>query len=205
MAIGTEWTPSDIYRELESLFGSEGIPTLRSIERIVKANRPAYEESKPWSLDDFDDEDVTRILVARQQLIISRMAKVRRFTVADAKGLIRILKIAGDLPPEIAWFVSQLYRIHNQNKTSTDALDDYLVFAPWRTEQTHKIYTSTVKEGWIEPAPLWRVLVASQNPSLKLEDRKRLLRRESRLLEHQIEQAKKGSKDERTDKTQVKE
>ena len=172
LALTTRWSPAQIYRDIssrEELMAD--VPHQRTVERIVRDVRRRDGEKTLWTLAVSDGEEAKYVLEARRALILHQeKAGLHRFSREEAQWVAKILKIAPDLAPDVAWLVAQVYRHfcpsgeEQEVDDIIDALDDYLAFAPWRNPDRYQIYIRAVEEGWIPATPMWNRLVVQQNP-----------------------------------------
>ena len=159
LALNPDWTPAQIHRELlERQEEFKDIPTVRTVERIVKERR-TLDASGPWSLADNDGDEIRLILEVRRVLIENFGHDVHRFSKEEAAWVLKIRRLAEDLDTYIAWIVALMYSSHLKAGLSTASLDDYLTFTPWRSGEESEKYQLYVDQGLVERPPLWDKLM----------------------------------------------
>ena len=164
--------PAEIYRSLQTDHFYKDFKFSKStVERIVRnAPKPPTELREPsyWTLANSNGEDAKNILEAHKALIFSFGGKIGRPTIEQAEWVAKLLRTAPDFPMEIVWTFAGVYRLHVESDANTLPLDEYLAFAPWRSEEHYKLYTDAVRLGWLErPRPaLWERFVEDQNLTL---------------------------------------
>ena len=160
LALTTDWNAAQIFKDLKRRFGErDKFPNKRSIERLVKEFRYA-DESPPWTVEDSDPEDA--------KLILEWMASFNGF----GKGLkkveafwhLKIQRIAPDLSWVRAGVLANLYRIRTAKEASTEELDAYLGFAPWRGAEALERYKRMVGAGRVKPMVMWDTMVERVSP-----------------------------------------
>jgi hypothetical protein len=131
------WTPAQIYRELERLQREEGrfkgraLPVLRTVERYVAKILPP-EAGARWSMADADPEDAALVLPVLGEAILQSKGHWRRFGVELARWIIKVRRAAPDIPPLWALYVAEAYRANEQLDEALESLDQMLALAPWR-------------------------------------------------------------------------
>lgn len=142
-------TPSQIYRHMEKDNRYQGrVPTIRTIQRIVSSKK-VTDPSGPWTIEDFAGEDSGLILEVLENQILITEGRVRNFSKAEANLILKIRKIAPGLHVFRVYLLAQYYRIRKENGESTEPLDAYLAFKPWRSEEAWEKYDEAVKKGYV--------------------------------------------------------
>mgnify|MGYP006966873253 CR=1 FL=1 len=163
LLIGSDSTPAAIHRKVSA----EGWEvSTRTVERMAKEYR-APDESPPWTVEDSDPEDAKLILAWLANIIEGGFVvyrQDRRLTKAEAFWYLQIRRIAPDLSFVRAGIVANLYRIRAAKEASTEELDAYLGFAPWRGAEALERYKEMVGAGWVKPITMWDSMVEQVSP-----------------------------------------
>ena len=160
LALTTDWNAAQIFEDLKRRFGErDKFPNKRSIERLVKEFR--YEdESPPWTVEDSDPEDAKLIL----EWLASFNGFGKGLKKVEAFWHLKIQRIAPDLSWVRAGILANLYRIRTAKEASTEELDAYLGFAPWRGAEALERYKEMVGAGWMNPMAMWDTMVERVSP-----------------------------------------
>ena len=160
LALTTDWNAAQIFKDLKRRFGErDKFPNKRSIERLVKEFRYA-DESPPWTVEDSDPEDAKLIL----EWLASFNGFSKGLTKVEAFWHLKIQRIAPDLSFVRAGILANLYRIRTAKEASTEELDAYLGFAPWRGAKALERYKEMVGAGWVKPITMWDSMVGQVSP-----------------------------------------
>jgi hypothetical protein len=155
LALTTDWNAAQIFKDLRRQFGErDKFPNQRTIERFVKEFR-ATDKSQPWTVEDSDPQDAKLIL----EWLASFNGFGKGLTKVEAFWHLKIQRIAPDLSFVRAGIVANLYRIRAANEASTEELDAYLGFAPWRGAEALERYKEMVGAGWVKPITMWDTMV----------------------------------------------
>ena len=161
LAITTDWTPAQIYREIGERDQSR--VSRRTVERIVKENR-VKDETGPWLMKETDGEDARLILNVLAGVMTWSKGYRQSITKAEAEWILRISKAAPGLSTRNIWLVAATYRSRDHRGADTTDLDAYLSFMPWLDEEALSRYKSAVKSGWIKATNMWHDLVEAPPP-----------------------------------------
>ena len=165
LALTTDWNAAQIFEDLKRRFGErDKFPNKRSIERLVKEFRYA-DESPPWTVEDSDPEDAKLIL----EWLASFNGFGKGLKKVEAFWHLKIQRIAPDLSWVRAGVLANLYRIRTAKEASTEELDAYLGFAPWRGAEALERYKQMVGAGWVKPMVMWDTMVEPVSPSGAIE------------------------------------
>ena len=160
LALTTDWNAAQIFEDLRRRFGErDKFPNKRSIERLVKEFRYA-DESPPWTVEDSDPEDAKLIL----EWLASFNGFGKGLKKVEAFWHLKIQRIAPDLGSVRTGIVANLYRIRTAKEASTEELDSYLGFAPWRGAEALERYKEMVGAGWVKPMAMWDTMVERVSP-----------------------------------------
>jgi hypothetical protein len=145
------WGPAQINRELQRIFPDRpGLPTLRTIQRIVKQVRPR-DTSGSWRWH--DDEDPRPILDVLAVMVLRSEGRITSLTWAQVQWIRKVRKGAPDLPPETLFYCAEQYRAAEAERRDTSALDAFITLAPWRSKSARHWYDYAAKVAWIPPDP----------------------------------------------------
>ena len=160
LALTTDWNAAQIFKDLDLQFKErKGVPTKRTIERFVKEYR-ATDKSQPWTVEDSDPEDAKLIL----EWLASFNGFGKGLKKAEAFWHLKIQRIAPDLSWVRAGVLANLYRIRTAKEASTEELDAYLGFAPWRGAEALERYKEMVGAGRVKPMVMWDTMVERVSP-----------------------------------------
>jgi hypothetical protein len=152
------WNATQIYEEMGRQINSREdpplIPTLRTVQSYVRANRPT-DPSGPWVPTDWPGEDAAVVLKALAcEMHDFVQAQVPWPTVREAELILWVTKVAPDLPASRAPRVARFYLIYEARKESTQVLDWALIHKAWTPEGVAHHLRAAI-QGWI-PALPWR-------------------------------------------------
>ena len=160
LALTTDWNAAQIFEDLKRRFGErDKFPNKRSIERLVKEFRYA-DESPSWTVEDSDPEDAKLIL----EWLASFNGFGKGLKKVEAFWHLKIQRIAPDLSWVRAGVLANLYRIRTAKEASTEELDAYLGFAPWRGAEALERYKQMVGAGRVKPMVMWDTMVERVSP-----------------------------------------
>ena len=156
LLIGSDSTPAAIHRKVSA----EGWEvSTRTVERMAKEYR-APDESPPWTVEDSDPQDAKLIL----EWLASFNGFGKGLKKVEAFWHLKIQRIAPDLSWVRAGVLANLYRIRTAKEASTEELDAYLGFAPWRGAEALERYKEMVGAGWVKPMAMWDTMVERVSP-----------------------------------------
>jgi hypothetical protein len=155
LAQDTDWTPAQIERELRTNKEYKELvpllPSLRTIQTIVKENRPG-DESGPWSIADAEADEGLLVLPVVAAAAIKTAGERRGVTRAEARCIQTIRRVAPDLDLWAVYRLARLYLLREARREATDDLDLYLAFAPWSSPEAAKLYKDLWAPGRIPGA-----------------------------------------------------
>jgi len=98
------------------------------------------------NLSDYEGEDAKLILEVISELVIQSKGKVCSLTKANAEWIVKIRKAVPDMKLYSTWPIARLYLLQ-ESRGSKDfqALDNYLSFAPWRSQYHHLLLLQSYK------------------------------------------------------------
>ncbi len=156
LVIGSDLTPAKIHRKVTE---KGWVVSTRTVERMAKEYR-ATDESPPWTVEDSDPQDAKLIL----EWLASFNGFSKGLTKVEAFWYLKIQRIAPDLSFVRAGILANLYRIRTAKEASTEELDAYLGFAPWRGAEALERYKEMVGAGWVKPMAMWDTMVERVSP-----------------------------------------
>ena len=122
---------------------SARLPTLRTIQRIVKALTPE-DTSDTWTLLESEPEHIGAVLEVLAAMVRWTGGQKTSFTKAEARWIIAVRNAASDLPPREVYTLGKLYLLREGQKRTSPDLDALLAFAPWRGSGAMSLYREAV-------------------------------------------------------------
>ena len=110
-------------------------------------------------MDHPDATEAATILTVLSKLIPRKQG----FTEDEAHGVLKVRRIVPDLDGWKTWLVAKLYMIA-QDDEDRDALDSFLVYAPWCSSDRRDSYLHAVQRGLVPPVTAWGLLVGGEKP-----------------------------------------
>lgn len=161
----TTASAAEIHRQLKQEaesgradFGKGDVPALRTLQDIVADYRPP-DDSGLWSLADADGDEAALVPPLLAVLARQPLGRLRHPTREQARLIARIRRAAPDLPLGLSLLVLAIvYRDRRNQGMPTVDLDTFLAFAPWRGGVERERYREALREGWIEPGPLYEAI-----------------------------------------------
>lgn len=153
MARGGRHSPADIFRKMqesEQFAHIDKLPSLRTVENVVKAV-VMRDKTGPWSVADSAPEDARIILDVLADAIAVWGEYV--FNKAEAAWVLKIAKLAPGLRHIDLLELAQLYLLAEGKGESTEGLDAYLAFMPWKSKNRFENYKYALEQGWIKEVP----------------------------------------------------
>jgi hypothetical protein len=150
------WTPGQVHEELARLHDNGQItylPDLRTVQRYAKELTPD-DPSSPWTLTSETAAEAPFVLSALAERIERTQGRRRTVTQREAEMIAAVTRAAPDLDARRAFYIGSRYAVLRREGASTEMLDLYLAFAPWRSPEASERYVRAWKSGWIEE-PLW--------------------------------------------------
>ena len=144
---------SKIYDELQEdeTIDIDKLPDLRTVQRIIREDILPQTPSGTWTLNCSKGDDIPVILKTLVDVISNTKGRITSLTRAEAEWIIFMSHAAPDLSPYIWYTLGKRYLKHQESGASTEALDQYLAFAPWRSKENNKKYEELIESGWIKP------------------------------------------------------
>lgn len=136
------WKAPAVRAFLRKQFGKTRTPDLRTIQRWVKKFTP-QDPSGPWQLAEATGEDAALVLPVLAELIEASGGRLNIISNAKAEWIVRLRHVADDLPPWTIYELAHVYMLRRERQDSTDDLDAFLAFAPWRTPEGAERYFAT--------------------------------------------------------------
>jgi len=170
---GSFTNAAELHRELQRQF-PDSAPSERTVRDIVKELTPSDASGQWQPGPDTDPEEAALVLKAIAECQI-RWKDARPLKVSNdrAKWLAWLLKGWPDLDPGVALVLATDYWVRREAGDSTDDLDGFLAFAPWRSTENSARWQKALKNGLPSP-PLWyRTSVMVQIVQSQLEKEKK--------------------------------
>jgi hypothetical protein len=129
-------------------------PKIYTIRRIV-SDMTIPDTSGTWSPANKDTapEDLRTILDVLAWISLDTKGKKTTLTKAEVEWILRIAKAAPNAGSRVIWRVVQRYMLAEAKGESSEALDTYLAFKPWESENRFRNYNHLASYGWIKEAP----------------------------------------------------
>ena len=151
---------SDAYapKQIEGLLRNDPafdarVPHLRTIQRIVKDAREP-DTSAEWQLEMAPDAAPAVVIDVLTELVIQTDGRVSSLTVAEAKWVTALRNLAPDIPALETFRLARLYMSRRRaNRPTSNDLDAFLAFAPWRNAEQALAHQSSVDAGKIGSPP----------------------------------------------------
>ena len=124
------WSATNIYRELQKS-GPPDLPTLRTVQNLVR-DVVRRDKSGPWSVAD--------------------KGKDGNFLYTPEDTRI-ILDVLADITLHTIWDLVRSYMKAESKGESTEALDGYLAFQPWKSENRRQDYRTALERGLMKEDP----------------------------------------------------
>lgn len=148
--------------EYWNLLKDQGFPDLPSKDAISKRfrrhperqailNRTVGVKVKNWTVAGAIAEEAKLILEVKFRLYVEYDIHRIMMSKEEASEIVKVCRIAPDMPPATAGHVGTAYYVHQQYKESAMDLDEYLSFAPWRSPSRWKAYTEAMLNFRIPP------------------------------------------------------
>ena len=155
MAEPPNWNATDIYAAMQDeLKDRKDLPTLRTVQSYVRANRPS-DLSGVWVPTDWPGEDAATVLDSLVCEMHMLQAEIPWPTIREAELILWVRKAAPSLPAERAPNLARYYLIYEARKESTARLDWTLAHGLWQSDLQLAAYKHAVTQGWI-PGLSWR-------------------------------------------------
>lgn len=117
---------------------------------------PATKEAPTKTPDEWltpNPEDLRSILDVLAWITLDTKGKKTTLTKKEVSWILKIAKAAPSAGSRVIWRVVQRYMLAEAKGESTEALDTYLAFKPWESENRFRNYNHLARYGWIKEAP----------------------------------------------------
>lgn len=145
------WPPKHIYGELERTYGVQA-PGYRTVQRIVAELTPK-DASGPWTMsEDPDGDEAALVLPIIAAAIEMSAGKLRGVTVAQARWIVRLRRVVPELGERIVFYLAYRFVLAETTDRAGRLIEEteqWLAFAPWRSDAARARYFRAVREGWI--------------------------------------------------------
>lgn len=152
---------ADIRRK-NPLYGLD-MPSLKTLQRwhrMIRGNREkaghSIDAPERWSSETEANPDDARIILSVLAEVATRsQGYTNHFSKGVAAQVLRVTKLAPDVPPYIAWLLAWNYlQAQQDGDTATmEALDLFLGIRPWERSPAFSNYKHLVEKGRITPVP----------------------------------------------------
>jgi hypothetical protein len=147
------WPNDQARRELDRLFPRRPLPSLRTLARYRRDVVPV-DPSGPWNPDTGTDDNQLALVTPLLAGVILGSEGQRRVTNAEAEWITFIRVIAPDLNHSAVYVLAREFLVRTEQGRSTDDLNGFLAFAPWRSpENAQHYFDGAVYSGWVPPPP----------------------------------------------------
>lgn len=137
------------------LLKDEGIrdrlPTLRTIQSIVREVQSRPDKSGPWRVEHMAPEDAAIVLSVFAAMASSNRRKA--FSADEASWIVRLSRMYPDIQAPFSYYLASIYIQRRAGGKSTDDLDAYLGFQPWRSDAAFETYAEAIAVDIIPPPP----------------------------------------------------
>lgn len=134
-------------------WGEYDVPDVRTIQRAVADLRPRDQRGE-WRLADATGEEAALVLPVLAAVFEKTEGRRMHISVGEAEWIVRLMTAAPDLPPWEAYQLTRAYIRASETESSTDLLDRWFAFAPWRdnAERWRKFlpYEDHFRKAWAE-------------------------------------------------------
>ena len=156
------WTATQTLRQLEgSDEYADRAPSLRTVQDIARRVTP-QSPGEQWTFATSDPDDAGTVLAALAAAIGRTGGRVNRISLDEAAMIARIARARPTIPPVTAWECARLYLARKRSGHSTDGLDAFLAFEPWR--DGGELYAATFAQGYLHPLTPVRLAGYHQKP-----------------------------------------
>lgn len=141
------------------------LPHIKTIQQIVRENTPK-DPSGPWQFAEADGEDAVLVLPVLAAVLEASEGRLKVSNLM-AEWIVRLCQTADDLPPWTIYELAHTYMLRHERQASTDDLNAFLAFAPWRSEENAKRFNSAVQRLEL---PLYLMFSRHDDGSASLRD-----------------------------------
>ncbi len=174
LIVEKRWAAGQVHEHLmqEERYAGR-VPSERTIRRMVEDLTPA-DPSGAWHLVPGVSGNAGAILDVIVHLASTSRGRTRTVTRAEADWITVITEGRPDIPVRELWLLTRFYMIRQANGLSTEALDSYLAFAPWRSGENLEEYMLAVELGWVDKSPVIMSFQDMENATFS-EDEQRVI------------------------------
>jgi hypothetical protein len=148
----TPFSGPRIREALERQFGYERLPSVRTIQDVIREVAAPLDVGQRWSLLTSDGEEASLVLPAISELIRGSMGRINGMGKPLAELVVKISRAAPGIPPTEAIRMAARYVAADEANASTEHLDAYLALGAW----DDKARTEAIGKGWLPP-DWWRL------------------------------------------------
>lgn len=150
---------------------------LRTVQNMVKRVNER-DRSGLWTVADRGQSgeflytpEEARVVLDTLAAVILRYARKRTFTKDEARWVLRIGKLANNLPADCIWHLACSYLLAENRGESTEALDAFLSFEPWRSKHRYENYQTALDRGLVKAdTEGWSMMILHDREPEEVED-----------------------------------
>lgn len=148
LAVDRGWSATRIRAELARRHGEAVVPDTRTIRRWL-GDQGLRAAAGTWRWEAAAPSMAARLLPLVAAMREISGGEVRGLSVDRARAANRLLAIAPDLPPVMTWRLAVEYLVAKDraDRSTLDAIGDYLAHGPWRSEADHGRYLAALRDG----------------------------------------------------------
>ncbi len=131
-----KYPPVEIHRRIVRKYGEARTPTLRTIQRYVRASQD--DDVETWNVVTASAEEAALVVPVLGYIAWATAGRIKSFSKDEARWVAKVLRIAPDLKPEAGsnglpvFLLALDYAERERSGEPTDDLDLFLGIAPWR-------------------------------------------------------------------------
>lgn len=127
-------------------------PTIRTIQRRIE-EIAARDVSGPWQLLEGTADEAAAVFHVLPLVISETFGRITHVTRLEARCLVRLLTVAGDLSPWSLYVLARAYAARQRSDVPTTDLDAFVAFHPWADRNSSDAYALAVGLGYVPLAP----------------------------------------------------
>jgi hypothetical protein len=152
LALG-DWSPPQIHLEVKRRFPKALLPSLRTVQRMVKEMTPSGPD-EPWDFREASSETGPAIMAVIREVIDRTEGRESTVSKATAAWVGHISRVAPDLHPWSKYVLSRNLVLAEQPEPPAHLADEwpaavsaFLAFAPWRSRSNRERYERAARHG----------------------------------------------------------
>ncbi len=154
-----KYRPAEIRGLAVRKFGEDRVPTLRTIQRTVRALSREDGDAE-WAPTLAPPEEARLVLPVQGAVIDYTNGRIASLTVSEAEWISRVRQMVPDLASGdedrgivwekiLPWMLATEYIQRERLNQPTDDIDLYLALAPWRSDEARERYKKLANEDKI--------------------------------------------------------